>query len=68
MNDRDPILATANSIWLGVLFPTRKGNMHVIDIPLVLPMGWSNFTQAFCAATETVVDLANTTLGLDMLS
>ena len=59
-------LNPADSIRLGVLFPTRKGEMQLIAIPLVLPMGWSESPPAFCAATETVANLANATLGTDM--
>ena len=57
-----------DSIRLGVLFPTRKGERKLIVIPLILPMGWSESPPAFCTGTETVVDLANTTLASDMPS
>ena len=40
----------------------------MITIPLVLTMGLSEPLLAFCAATETVANLANATLGLDILS
>ena len=31
-------------------------------LPLVLPVGWVESPPQFCAATETVADLANTAL------
>ena len=50
------------------MFPTRKGEMQLIFIPLVLPMGWSESPPNFYVATETLADLANLTLGTDVLS
>ena len=44
---------------LGVVFPSPEDEEHLVTLPLVLPMGWKNSPPAFCAATETVVDLAN---------
>jgi len=48
-----------DALRLGVLFPSRKGERQLIAVPLVLPMGWKESPPAFCAATETVADLAN---------
>jgi hypothetical protein len=44
---------------LGVLFPTLPGEPALIAFPLTLPMGWVASPPYFCAATETVADLAN---------
>ena len=44
---------------LAVLFPSRPGEPDLIGIPLTLPMGWAESPPYFCAATETVADLAN---------
>ncbi len=44
---------------LGVLFPNREGEPQLVGFPLVLPMGWESSPPYFCAATETVADLAN---------
>lgn len=48
-----------DALRLGVLFPTRHGERQLIAVPLVLPMGWKESPPSFCAATETVADLAN---------
>jgi hypothetical protein len=48
---------------LGVIYPSRPGQSEpLIAFPLVLPMGWAESPPYFCAATETVADLANTRL------
>ena len=44
---------------LGVGFPVRERDEHLVDFPLVLPMGWVNSPPAFCAARETSADIAN---------
>jgi hypothetical protein len=44
---------------LGVVFPTAPGEPPLVAFPLVLPMGWTESPPTFCAATETIVDLAN---------
>ena len=43
---------------LAVAFPSKSSD-PLVALPLVLPMGWKNSSPAFCAATETVADLAN---------
>ena len=43
----------------GVVFPVREGEEPLVAFSLVLPMGWVNSPQAFCAATETSADIAN---------
>jgi hypothetical protein len=45
---------------LAVVFPTYEGEEPMVAFPLVLPMGWEDSPPWFCAATETVADLANT--------
>jgi hypothetical protein len=48
---------------LGVIYPSRPGQEEpLIAFPLVLPMGWAESPPYFCAATETVADLANSRL------
>ena len=47
---------------LGVLLPQAPDEIPLVALPLVLPMGWTESPPAFCAATETVADLANATL------
>jgi hypothetical protein len=48
---------------LGVIYPSRPGQEEpLIALPLVLPMGWAESPPYFCAATETVADLANSRL------
>ena len=44
---------------LAVSFPSTDQQDPLIALPLVLPMGWKNSGPAFCAATETIADMAN---------
>ena len=48
---------------LAVAFPSSQHGEPLIALPLVLPMGWRNSGPAFCAATETVADMANRDIG-----
>lgn len=52
-----------NMLKLAVIFPTRPGEEPLIALPLTLPMGWLESPPYFNAATETIADLANATLG-----
>lgn len=61
-------LNPADSACRGVLFPVRKGESHLIAIPLVLHMGWAESPPTFCVATEIGTDLANATLTSDIKS
>ena len=47
---------------LAVLFPSRLGEAPLVGIPLTNPMGWCSSPPNFRACTETVADLANTSL------
>jgi hypothetical protein len=47
---------------LGILLPRIAGEEPLVAIPTVLPMGWVESPPYFCAATETVCDLANAAL------
>ena len=47
---------------LCLVFPSEAGEEDLVAIPLTLPMGWKNSPPIFCAATETVADLANEAL------
>jgi len=44
---------------LAVILPQEPGEPPLVAIPLSLPMGWVESPPYFCAATETVADLAN---------
>ena len=44
---------------LGVLLPTTPGTNPMVDLPLLVPMGWKNSPPAFYTARETIADLAN---------
>ena len=44
---------------LGVIFPSNNDKELLVAFPLVLPMGWVKSAPYFCAATETVADVAN---------
>ena len=52
-------LSTDDIPKLGVVFPSEDGAEQLVALPLTLPMGWTNSPPIFCAATETVADLAN---------
>jgi hypothetical protein len=47
---------------LGVLFPSRPGDVPLVGFPLALPMGWKESPKIVTAATETVADLVNNAL------
>ena len=44
---------------LAVSIPSLRGEEPLLAFPLVLPMGWTESPPYFCAATETVTDVAN---------
>ncbi len=44
---------------LAVSIPSLEGEEPLLALPLVLPMGWTESPPYFCAATETVTDIAN---------
>ena len=52
-------LSTSGIPKLGVILPRFPNEEQLVAFPLVLPMGWVESPPAFCAATETVADLAN---------
>ena len=47
---------------LALVFPPIGTAEPLVAIPLVLPMGWTNSPPFFCAASETIADLANAAL------
>jgi len=47
---------------LAVIMPSYEGEEPLVAIPLVCTMGWVNSPPTFCAASETVADLANARL------
>jgi hypothetical protein len=44
---------------LAIAFPTGPGEEKKVAFPMKLPMGWTESPPWFCAATETIVDVAN---------
>ena len=44
---------------LGVAFPVAPGELLLMAILLMLPMGWTECPPNFCTTTETIVDLSN---------
>jgi hypothetical protein len=52
-------LNTNQAMHLACLFPESPGEESLVAIPLVLPMGWTESPPYFCAATETIIDLTN---------
>lgn len=44
---------------IAVTFPSSQKQKLLIALPLVLPMGWKNSGPDFCAATETITNMAN---------
>ena len=52
-------LHTDSVLPLALLFPVSPGESPMVALPLVLPMGWTESPPYFCAATETIADLAN---------
>jgi hypothetical protein len=51
-----------DALKLAALLPRYKGEEQLLAVPLVLTMGWGNSPPTFCAASETVADLANANL------
>jgi hypothetical protein len=47
---------------LDMVLPTKDGEEPLVGSPVALPMGWVNSPSYFCAATETIYDLANTSI------
>jgi hypothetical protein len=52
-------LASRDIPNLGDVFSTHYDEEVLVALPLTLPMGWVSSPPYFCAATETVADLAN---------
>ena len=44
---------------LAVAVPCLDGDVPLLAIPLVLPMGWTESPLYFCSVTETVTDVVN---------
>ena len=51
---------------LAVSIPTLPGEEPLLALPLALPMGWTQSPPAFCAVTETIADMANHRLRLQL--
>jgi hypothetical protein len=52
-------LESATAPTLAVILPHQAGEPPLVAIPLSLPMGWVESPPYFCAASETIADLAN---------
>lgn len=52
---------------LSMLFPNRPGEPQLLGFPLTLPMGLKESPPYFCAITETVTDLANSTMATNVV-
>jgi hypothetical protein len=52
-------LETATAPTLAVILPHQAGEPPLVAILLSLPMGWVESPPYFCAASETIADLAN---------
>jgi hypothetical protein len=52
-------LEAATAPTLAVILPQKEAEPPVVAIPLSLPMGWVESPPYFCAASETIADLAN---------
>ncbi len=55
-------LSPLAALELAVVLPGDRPFPLLIGIPLSLPMGWTHSPPYFCSYTETVADIANTTL------
>jgi hypothetical protein len=47
------------ALSLACLLPKEDNEPQLVAVPLALPMGWVESPPYFCAATETIADLAN---------
>ena len=52
-------LEAATAPTLAVILPHRAEEPPLVAIPLSLPMGWVESPPYFCAASETIADIAN---------
>jgi hypothetical protein len=52
-------LKASDAPMLAVILPAYNGEEPMVAIPLSLTMGWTESPPIFCAASETVADLAN---------
>ena len=52
-------LRAQDAPMLGVAFPVAPGELLLMAIPPVLPMGWTESPPYFCTTMETIVYLAN---------
>jgi hypothetical protein len=55
---RVPLSASA-ALHLAVLIPSDISSAPLVALPLSLPMGWNHSPPYFCAFTESVADVAN---------
>ena len=55
-------LDPADSLKHSILMPHYEGELQCVAIPLSTMMGWVSSPPMFCAASETMADLANASL------
>ena len=54
-----------SALALAVVLPRfHASEPHLIAVPLVLPMGWTESPPAFCALTESITDVVNARMHL----
>ena len=51
-----------DSLKLSILMPHYEGEPQLVAVPLSTMMGWVSSLPMFCAASETMANLANTSL------
>jgi hypothetical protein len=54
-------LSPRAALQLAVVLPADNNSHPLIALPLTLPMGWAQSPPFFCAYTETIADMANST-------
>ena len=60
------MVSTALDYALRIVFPLEGEDEDLVLIPLTFPMEWKNSPPMFCMATETLANLANTALCLNI--
>ena len=55
-------LDPADALKLSILMPCYAEEPQLVAVPLSTMMGWVSLPPTFCAASETIADLANSAL------
>ena len=56
-----------DTLKLSILMPCYDGELQLVAVPLSTTMGWVSSPPMFCMASETMADLANTSLYKNMV-